>query len=190
MSLAWSPEFQLFQIQNLQLMRRWSPVQLVDRLLKRCDIIRLDKQYGPRCQTKSCIIEAVQKRNRTDHSEHDLVMFLFHENDVIMGAIASQITSLAIIFSTVYFDTDQRKHQNSASPAFCRGIHQRPVNSPHKWPVTRKMFPFDDVIKYWTDMVFFHRYAILGINNWNRIKKVALLPSSPSIIQGHSLFEW
>ena len=26
------------------------------------------------------------------------------------------------------------------------GIHRGPVNSPHKWPVTRKMFPFDDVI--------------------------------------------
>ena len=63
-----------------------------------------------------------------------------------MGAIASQITSLAIVFSTVYLDTDQRKHQSSASLAFVRGIHRRPVNSPHKWPVTRKMFPFDDVI--------------------------------------------
>ena len=30
--------------------------------------------------------------------------------------------------------------------AFVRGIHRWPVNSPHKWPVTRKMFPFDDVI--------------------------------------------
>ena len=28
----------------------------------------------------------------------------------------------------------------------CAGIHRGPVNSPHKWPVTRKMFPFDDVI--------------------------------------------
>ena len=27
-----------------------------------------------------------------------------------------------------------------------RGIHRCPVNSPHKWPVTRKMFPLDDVI--------------------------------------------
>ena len=27
-----------------------------------------------------------------------------------------------------------------------RGIHRGPVNSPHKWPVTRKMFPFDEVI--------------------------------------------
>ena len=63
-----------------------------------------------------------------------------------MGAIASQITSLTIVFSTVYLDTDQRKHQSSASLAFVRGIHRRPVNSPHKWPVTRKMFPFDGVI--------------------------------------------
>ena len=63
-----------------------------------------------------------------------------------MGAIASQITSLTIVFSIVYLDTDQRKHQSSASLAFVRGIHRRPGNSPHKWPVTRKMFPFDDVI--------------------------------------------
>ena len=70
----------------------------------------------------------------------------FHYNDVIMGAIASQITSLTIVCSTVYSDADQRKHQSSASLAFVRGIHRGPVNSPHKWPVTRKMFPFDDVI--------------------------------------------
>ena len=70
----------------------------------------------------------------------------FHYNDVIMSAIASQITSLTIVFSTVYLDSDQRKYQSSASLAFVRGIHRKPVNSPHKWPVTRKMFSFDDVI--------------------------------------------
>ena len=63
-----------------------------------------------------------------------------------MGAIASQITSLTIVYSTVYPDADQRKHQSSASLAFVRGIHRGPVNSPHKWSVTRKMFSFDDVI--------------------------------------------
>ena len=63
-----------------------------------------------------------------------------------MGTIASQITSLTIVYSTVYPDADQRKHQRSASMAFVRGIHRGPVNSPHKGPVTRKMFPFDDVI--------------------------------------------
>ena len=63
-----------------------------------------------------------------------------------MGTIASQITSLMIIYSTIYSDADQRKHQISASLAYVRGIHRGPVNSTHKWPVTRKMFPFDDVI--------------------------------------------
>ena len=64
----------------------------------------------------------------------------------LMDAIASQITSLTIVYSIVYSDADQRKHQSSASLAFVWGIHWGPVQSPHKWPVTRKMFPFDDVI--------------------------------------------
>ena len=66
-----------------------------------------------------------------------------------MGAIASQITSLTIVYSTIYSDAVQRTHQSSASLAFVRGIHRGPVNSPHKWPVTRKMFPFDNVIMCW-----------------------------------------
>ena len=69
-----------------------------------------------------------------------------HYNDVIMGAIASQITSLTIVYSTVHSGADQTKHQSSASLAFVWEIHRWPVNFPHKWPVTRKMFPFDDVI--------------------------------------------
>ena len=67
-------------------------------------------------------------------------------NDVIMGTTASQITSLTIVYSTVYWDAYQIKYQSSTSLAFVRGIHRGPVNSPHKWPVTRKMFPFDSVI--------------------------------------------
>ena len=63
-----------------------------------------------------------------------------------MGAKASQITSLTIVYSTFYSGADQSKHQSSASLAFVWGIHRGPVNSAHKWPVTRKMFPFDDVI--------------------------------------------
>ena len=46
----------------------------------------------------------------------------YHYNDVIMSTIASQITSLAIVYSTVYSDADQRKHKSSASLAFVRGI--------------------------------------------------------------------
>ena len=69
-----------------------------------------------------------------------------HYDDVIMGAMASQITSLTSVYSIFYSDTDQRKHQSSASLAFVWAIHRRPVNSPHKWPVTRKMFPIHDII--------------------------------------------
>ena len=69
-----------------------------------------------------------------------------HNDDVRMGAIAYEITSLTIVYSSVYSGAYQSKHQSSASLAFVWRIHRGPVNSPHKWPVTRKMFPFDDVI--------------------------------------------
>ena len=68
-----------------------------------------------------------------------------YNSDVIMGAMASQITSLMIVYSTVYSCADQRKHQSSASLAFVRGIHRWPVNSLHRGPVTLKMLRFDDV---------------------------------------------
>ena len=76
-----------------------------------------------------------------------------HYSDVIMSAIASQITAASILFLTVCSDANQRKHQWSASLAFhddvikwkhfqrywpfVRGIHRSPVNSPHQGPVTR-----------------------------------------------------
>ena len=73
-------------------------------------------------------------------------VYIYHYNDVIMSTMTSQITSLLIVYSTVHSSANQRKHQSSASLAFVRGIHRWPVNSPYKWPVTRKMFPLDDVI--------------------------------------------
>ena len=63
-----------------------------------------------------------------------------------MGMMASQITGITIVYSTVYSGADQRKHQNSMSLAFVQGIPQWLVNSLNKGPVMRKMFPFDDVI--------------------------------------------
>ena len=65
-----------------------------------------------------------------------------------MSSMASQITSLTIVCSNVYLGVDQRKQQSSASLAVVRGIHRWPVNSPDKGPVTRKMYPFDDVIMF------------------------------------------
>ena len=95
-----------------------------------------------------------------------------------MGVIASQITSLMIVYSTVYSDADQRKHQSSASLAFMRGIHRGPVNSLHKWPVTWKMFPFDDVI-----MVL---KLILLIDSWGISVEIVLLWMSLYLIDDKS----
>ena len=64
----------------------------------------------------------------------------FSYSEVIMDAMASQITSLAIVYSIVYSGAGQRKHQSPSSLAFVRGIHRCPVISPHKCPVTRKCF--------------------------------------------------
>ena len=69
-----------------------------------------------------------------------------HYSDIIMGMMASQITSLTIVYSTIDSGTDERKDQSCTSLAFERGIHRWSVNSQHKWPVTWKMFSFDDVI--------------------------------------------
>ena len=68
-----------------------------------------------------------------------------------MSYMASQITSISTVWSVVCSGAHQRKHQTSALLAFVRGNHRRPVNSPHKGPVTRKMFPFDDVIMIQVD---------------------------------------
>ena len=64
------------------------------------------------------------------------------------GAVASQITSLKTVYSTIYSGAYKRKYQCSESLTFVRGIHRWPVNSPHKRPVTQKMFPFDNVIMH------------------------------------------
>ena len=90
---------------------------------------------------------------------------LSHYGDVIMGPIASQITSLTIVYSAVYTGTDKRTHQSSASLAFVWGIHRGPVNSPHKSPVTLKMFPFNDVIMDW-QVNFEYQFTEAWLRTW------------------------
>ena len=103
-----------------------------------------------------------------DDNDDDDVWF-WHNSDVIMGTMTSQITSL--VYSTVYSGADQRRQQSPASLVFVRGIHRWPVNFPHKGPVTRKMFPFDDVIMIFAvrvmqggcERVTTHRYRFSGM---------------------------
>ena len=73
----------------------------------------------------------------------------FHYNHVIMSAMASQITSITIVYSTVY---SMRKSKEISKPRVTGLCDRWLVNSPHKGPITRKMFPFDDVIM-WQDSV-------------------------------------
>ena len=86
-----------------------------------------------------------------------------------MGTITSEITSLASVYSAVWLFADQRAHQNSASLAFVWGIHRRPVKCPHKGPVARIMFSFDDVVmimkllRYWCVRVFIVFQHVLAI---------------------------
>ena len=74
------------------------------------------------------------------------LVLCYHYDDVTMDTMASQITSHTIVYSAVCSGADRRKHQSSASLPFVRGIHRWLVDSSHKGPVTRKMFPFGDVI--------------------------------------------
>ena len=64
-----------------------------------------------------------------------------------MSTMVSQITGVMIVCSGVCSGADQIKHQSSALLAVVRGIHRWPVNSHHKGPVPRKMFPLDDETK-------------------------------------------
>ena len=103
-----------------------------------------------------------------------------------MIALASQITSLTVVYTSVYPGADQSKHQSSALLAFVRGIHRWPVNSPHKGlvtgsphkgPVTLKMFPFDDVIMIaiksclqdWTNIPGAYDHPIASSIHWDQL---------------------
>ena len=81
-----------------------------------------------------------------DSTRAPSVCYHIHYSEVTMGTMTSRITTVSIVYSTVCSGADQRKHQNSTSLAFVMGIHRWPVDSTHKGPVTRQMFPFDDVV--------------------------------------------
>ena len=82
---------------------------------------------------------------------HDNSQFAVSDWPFIMSGMVSQITGVMSVYWTVCSGADQRKYQSSMSLAFAREIHQWPLNSPHQGSVTRKMFPFDEVIMYMTN---------------------------------------
>ena len=108
---------------------------------------------------------------------------LCHYSDAIMRAMASQITGVSIVCSNLCSGAGQRKHQSSASLAFVRGIHRWPV----KWPVTQKMFPFEDVIMH----IFFSLQPLPAVHSvkhqvlqlqFSRLSRVGVIASPSSVL--------
>ena len=113
---------------------------------------------------------------KTDSSRHDIQTWYHvhsHYSDIIMSAMASLINGVSIVYSTVFVEVDQRKYRISAWLASVWGIHRWPVNSPHKGPVTRKMFPFDDVIMWRCCFVLerpiWQEQSLKGLGQWCRV---------------------
>ena len=96
------------------------------------------------CSWYRFMLDSVTSRFCRIRMEAGVIKFI--RVNVIMSSMASQIIGVSIVYSTVCSGADQGKHQSSVLLAFVWGIHQWPVDSPHKGPVTRKMFPFDDII--------------------------------------------
>ena len=106
-------------------------------------------------------------------------------SDIIMSAIASQITGRSIVYSTICSGADQRKYESSVWLAFVRGIHRWPMNSPDKGSVTQTMFPFDDItMEWWTGIAKFMNwwFAVVIKNHPDQIgtRKIIWMP----------LFQW
>ena len=93
---------------------RWWPDLITILAVMPCANISLDRTLGMNIKKMSTRFQLWVYTN----------FVKWHYYDVIMGAAAPRITSLTIVYSTVFSDADQRKHQSSALLAFVRGIHR------------------------------------------------------------------
>ena len=140
-----------FQCRHCRVLRNTSIIPFVARSPSVCQVEICKMEWGSSIQTPEngpCLVQNLVYFDNCSQWNRFIcqIFFMVHQIDVLMGAMASQITSLTSVYSDVYSCANQRKHQSSTSLAFVRRIHRWPVNSSHKRPVTRKIFPFDTVI--------------------------------------------
>ena len=156
-------------------------VQVINRILLRCLMHTVNVQIYDLTQILTLII--IQKIIWMGNCvwRRKSVIHRWHYNDVILGAIASQITSHTIVYGIVYSEADQRKHQSSPSLAFVPGIHRGPVNSPHNWPFARKMFPFDDTLMDIPQMTWYYRNDIIASRARDHLNIRTKLPPPPPL---------
>ena len=112
----------------------------------------------------SCHLKIIPGMFHQLTSYENFKLKLCHYNDVIMSAMASQITSLTIVYSNV-LRRKSKKTSKLRVIGICAGIHRWPVNSPHKGPVTRKMFQFDDVIMVRVPRAILLRFADITVKS-------------------------
>ena len=119
----------------------------------------------------SNVIEDQFKRSKYERSLFCLTCTAtLHNNGVLMDRMASQITSLTIVNCAVYSGAD--KKNNSKAPRhwpLCGEFTEDRWIPLHKWPVTRKMFPFDDVIMIHVWGRGINDIAYGWIRNWAKI---------------------
>ena len=82
-----------------------------------------------------------------------------------------------------------RRRSKKTSKLRVTGLCVGPVNSPHKWPVTRKMFPFDDVImcdilfmRWITDKYTFRQQHTSKNRHQCNVAKLILISNSEKLI--------
>ena len=95
-----------------------------------------------------------EQQNVRTFDQHGMNATWRHYDDVIMSEVASQITSLTIVFTQPFIRAQIKENIKAPRHWPLCGIHRWPVNFPHKWPVTRKIFPFDDVIMNYRLLMF------------------------------------
>ena len=83
--------------------------------------------------------------------------FTRHYNDIIMGAVASKITSLRIVYSTVYSDVDQRKKSKPRVTGLCA------VNSPGIGEFPAQMASNAENVSIWLRHHEIHQSSIAKI---------------------------
>ena len=87
------------------------------------------------------------------------------------------ISPASRLLTQPFFRCRSKKTSNSASLAFLAAIHRIPVNSLHKGPITRKMFPLDDVIMridyrwYKSSAIYVSKFCHYRPHNTKRTRK-------------------
>ena len=99
------------------------------------------------CSNAECLDKDVKCQLSVAQNAFKKGVHLTHVFTKLMSSITSQFTGKSTVCSTICLGEHGGKHQSPRYWPCASGIHQWPMGSPHKGPVTRKAFPYDDVLR-------------------------------------------